>query len=180
MARVTLIEEADHPELSELMARIRGGRGGRLLNLYKLLLHSPALASTWLEHVGAVRWQTQLDGQTRELVIIRIGLLNRVEYVVRAHVPAYALQEGLTLEQCDALAEWQDSPLFSPLHRAALAYTDAMTRDVDVPDEVFTELRGHFTERQIVELTVLIGTYNMHTRVLQALRIDPEPPPGTP
>ena len=50
-----------------------------------------------------------------------------------------------------------------------------MTRDIDVPDAVFAELRKHFNERQIVELTVLIGTYNMHTRVGQALQIDPEP-----
>jgi alkylhydroperoxidase family enzyme len=41
-----------------------------------------------------------------------------------------------------------------------------------VPDPVFEALRPHFNERQIVELTVLAGTYNMHTRMCQALRID--------
>ena len=50
-----------------------------------------------------------------------------------------------------------------------------MTRDVAVPDEVFAALRPHYDERAIVELTVLIGTYNMHNRVMQALAIDPEP-----
>jgi alkylhydroperoxidase family enzyme len=50
-----------------------------------------------------------------------------------------------------------------------------MTREVVVPDDVFDALRPHFSERQIVELTVLTGIYNMHTRVLSALRIDPEP-----
>ena len=50
-----------------------------------------------------------------------------------------------------------------------------MSRDIDVPDAVFDALREHFDERQIVELTVLIGVYNMHTRVGQALQIDPEP-----
>ena len=59
--------------------------------------------------------------------------------------------------------------------RAALAYTDAMTRDIAVPDDVFEALRAHFNERQIVELSVLIGLYNMHTRVFTALGIDPEP-----
>ena len=39
---------------------------------------------------------------------------------------------------------------------------------------VFDELRQHFNERQIVELTVLVGTYNMHTRMCQALKIDPQ------
>jgi len=68
MARISLIEEKDHPELRELIARIRGDRGGRLLNLYEALLHSPAVAMAFLEQVTAVRWKTQLDGQTREIV----------------------------------------------------------------------------------------------------------------
>jgi alkylhydroperoxidase family enzyme len=49
-----------------------------------------------------------------------------------------------------------------------------MTRDVSVPDAVFTDVRKHFNERELVELTVLIGTYNMHNRVMQALAIDLE------
>ena len=176
MARVSLIEERDHPELEKLTAKIRGGRGGRMLNIYRMLLHSPALADKWLEQVSAVRWQTDLDGKIREIVIIRIGLLNRVEYVIKAHVPAFAVREGLTIEQCAALADWPASTLFNDQQRAALAYTDAMTREVQVPDVIFATLRDFFTEKQIVELTVLIGTYNMHTRVLQALEIDAEPP----
>ncbi len=174
MARVSLVDEQNHPELADLIARIRGGRGGRLLNIYRMLLHSPVLAEKWLEQVTAVRWHTGLDGKLREIVIIRIAVLNRVEYVLKAHVPAFALREGLTTEQCGALAQWHASTLFDDGQRAALAYTDAMTRDIQVSDAVHAGLKQHFSERQIVELTVLIGTYNMHTRVLQALEIDPE------
>lgn len=173
MARVSLIEEQEHPELADTIAQLRGGRGGRLLNLYKMLLHSPPVALSWFEHVGAVRWKTELDGQTREIVIVRIGFLNRVDYVVKSHI-GYAAEEGLSKAQFDALADWQQSDLFSPQQRAVLAHTDAMTRDIEVPDAVFDALRRYFSERQIVELTVLIGTYNMHTRVLGALQIDPE------
>jgi 4-carboxymuconolactone decarboxylase len=176
MARVTLIEEEHHPELADLVARIRSGRRGKLLNLYKLLLHSPPLAATWFEHNNAVRWQTQLDGRLREMVIIRVALLNRVEYVLRQHVPALALAEGLTVEECNALADWQTCASFTPRERAALVYADAITRGGDVPDGDFAELRQHFGEREVVELTVLIGTYNMHNRVFKALEIDLEPP----
>jgi AhpD family alkylhydroperoxidase len=178
MARVSLIEEKDHPELAELIAKMRGARRGSLINVYRLLLHSPTLAATWFEHLNAVRWKTQLDGKLRELVIIRIGILNRVDYVVRSHVPKLALAEGLTLEQCDALAAWRDSSLYTEAQRAALAYADAMTQAAAVPDAVHAELVRHFSERQIVELAVLVGTYNMHTRVFAALRIDPEPAQG--
>jgi alkylhydroperoxidase family enzyme len=49
-----------------------------------------------------------------------------------------------------------------------------MCKDVTVPDAVYAEVARHFNERQIVELTVLIGAYNMNTRVLKALEIDPQ------
>jgi 4-carboxymuconolactone decarboxylase len=175
MARISYIDEAQHPELADLIARIRGARRGNLINVYRLLLHSPTLAEGWFANNNAVRWKTDLDGRLRELVIIRVARVNGATYVVKQHVPALAQAEGLTVAECDALADWPPSPLFSPRERAALAYADAITRDVQVPDPVFDELKRHFTERQIVELTVLIGAYNMQTRVLCALRIDPEP-----
>ncbi|HEY2987766.1 MAG TPA: carboxymuconolactone decarboxylase family protein [Candidatus Binatia bacterium] len=175
MARVSLIDGQNHPELSDFIAKVRGARGGRLLNIYRLMLHSPALANGWFELNQAVRYQTELEGQSRELAVMRVAILNGADYILRAHGPNYALKEGLTEAQVDALENWQESPLFSLRQRSLLAYVDAMTRDIDVPDAVFGGLREHFSERQTVELTMLIGAYNMHTRVLRALKIDPEP-----
>lgn len=176
MARVSLVDEHAHPELSELIDRIRGARGGRLLNIYRLLLHSPPLAAAWLEFNSAVRFETDLDGETRELAVMRVAILNGVDYIVRAHAARYAREEGLTPAQLDALPDWPAADLYSAKHRALLAYVDAMTREIEVDDGIFRNVREHYSERQIVELTVLIGAYNMHTRVLKALRIDPEPP----
>jgi 4-carboxymuconolactone decarboxylase len=175
MARVKLLAENNHPELAESIARIKGARGGRLINIYRLMLHSPALANAWFDLNQVARYGTEIDGQSRELAVIRVAILNRVEYVERAHGPAYALKEGLTPEQVAEIADWQSSQLFSGKQRALLAYADAMTRDIDVPDEVFADIRKHFSERQTVELTMLIGAYNMLTRFLQALKVDPEP-----
>ena len=117
---------------------------------------------------------TEIDGQSRELAVIRVATLNDVDYVQRAHGPAYALKEGLTREQVNAVADWQPSPLFSAAQRALFAYTDAMTHQIDVTDGAFNELR-HFSERQIVELTMLIDACNKLTRFLKALRVDPKP-----
>ena len=173
MARVSLIDESNL-ELESQIAAIKGARRGRLINVYKLLLNSPALAESWFVHNNAVRWKTELDGRLREMVIIRIGFLARVPYIIGQHVPALAIPEGLSLEECSALEDWRNSDLFKDRDRAVLAYADSMTRDVQVPDEVFGGLKPFFSPRQIVELTVLIGTYNMHARVMVALQIDPE------
>lgn len=180
MARISYIDEDraggnNDPELDDLIEKIRSGRRGSLINVYKLLLHSPPLAGSWYDHLSQVRWGTQLSGRLREIVIIRIAYLNKVPYVLNQHVPALAEAEGMTAAECEALADWERAGFFSDEERAALAFADAMTRDVAVPDDVFETLRGYFDERRILELAVLIGTYNMHNRVMTALQIDLEP-----
>jgi alkylhydroperoxidase family enzyme len=174
MARVSLIEPEAHPELETVIAKIRSGRRGGVINVYKLLLHTPDVAEAWFDLINTVRWKVDLDGRLREIVIIRVGYLNRAEYVVKQHVPLLSAPEGLTQQECDALADWRASSFFSARERAALAFADASTREVEIPDAVFEELRRHFRERQIVELTVLTGAYNMHTRMCRALQIDPQ------
>jgi len=77
----------------------------------------------------------------------------------------------MTQAQLDALDDWEPSTLFSPVERAVLAYTDAMTRNIQVADEVFDAVREHFAPRQLVELTATIATYNMVSRFLEALQI---------
>src|SRR6516225_9095013 len=157
MARVPLIQEQDHPEFADMIEKFRAGRRGRLINIYRMLLNAPPLAESWFNHSNTVRWKTTLAGRLRQIV------------------PSLALADGLSLEECDALADWRASKLFSASERAVLAYADAMTREITVPDAVFAEVKRHFNDREVVELTVLIGTYNMNARVLQALQLDLEP-----
>lgn len=175
LARVPFIDPADHPALAPLAARISGARRGRLINVYRALLNSPPLAETWFEHLNAVRWKTTLSGRLREIVIIRIGHLGNVPYIIRQHVPRLADAEGLSAAECAALADWRQSAEFDDTERAVLAYTDAVTRDLAADDATFAAVARHFDAAAIVELTVLIGTYNMHARVMNALQLDLEP-----
>jgi alkylhydroperoxidase family enzyme len=62
--------------------------------------------------------------------------------------------------------------------RAALAYVDAVRDGSGVPDEVFAAVRRHYSEREVVELTVLTGVYLMHNRIFTALKVDLEPKKG--
>ena len=56
MARVSLIDPADYPSLHDLAERIRKGRRGNVINVYKVLLHNPAPAESWVKHINTVRW----------------------------------------------------------------------------------------------------------------------------
>jgi alkylhydroperoxidase family enzyme len=174
MARIPYIEEKDHPELAEETAKIKGGRG-TIINIYKLLLHSPPVAMSWLNHSNTIRWGTTLSPRLRELVIIRIASAAHYAYALQQHVPTIALADGVSLPECEALKDWRASTLFNDAERATLAYADAMFAGPEVADEVFDAVRRHYSEREIVELSVLVGTYLMHNRVFRALRVDNEP-----
>ena len=174
MARIPFVDPDAKPELAPLVARLRGQRRGSLINIYRTLLHSPGIAESWFEHINAVRWKTGLDGRLREIVIVRVAHLTGSTYAIKQHVPRLAVPEGLSADECAALADWPAATTFSAAERAALAYTDAVTRDIAVSDATFAELARHFGDDRIVELTVLIGTYNMHARLVRALDIDLE------
>lgn len=175
MARVPYIEEKDHPELAAEIAKIKGGRGN-LINVYKLLLHSPMVCMAWFEHIGAIRWKTKLPPRLREIAIVRIASVAKYSYALQQHVPNIAVPDGVSLEECEALKDWKASKFFSEAERTALAYVDAIVAAPEVPDDVFNAVRKHYSEREVVELTVLAGTYIMHNRVTTALKIDLEPP----
>jgi alkylhydroperoxidase family enzyme len=84
----------------------------------------------------------------------------------------FALADGVSQEQIDALPGWQVSKTFDDRERAVLAYTDSMTRGIRVPDPIFTEVRRHFDDREVVELTATIAGYNLVSRFLVAMQLD--------
>lgn len=168
MARIAYANPED-ADKALLVPRIVAERGS-LLHLYGMLLHSPPVAEGWLALFTAIRHRCVLPGSVRELVIMQIAHLNGAPYEAEQHRPI-ALAEGLTAEQVDALPDWRQSDRFQEREQAALAYCDAMTRDVHVPEDVFTRVRAEFDERLMVELTATIAGYNLVSRFLEALQI---------
>ena len=110
-----------------------------------------------------------------QLVILRIAVLNRAPYEFEAHVP-HAHRAGLADAKIDGTKVGPTASSYDELERVVLAYTDAMTRYVDVPDELFGSLAQHFDVKTLVELTATIAAYNMVSRFLVALRIGMERP----
>lgn len=170
MARIPYPDVNANAEVIALTAQIRKERG-QLHNLYRLLLNSPPVARGWLNLLTAVRQQCKLAGKYREFAILRIAIINKADIEYTSHIP-FALKEGIRREQIDALNDWQNSQVYDAAERAVLAYTDSMTKDVHVPDNVFDPLRPHFDARELTELTVTIATYNLVSRFLEAVQID--------
>lgn len=156
---------------SETAARLADRRGGSLTPLDRLLLHSPPVADGWNSLLGAIRSRTTLSADVRELVICRIAVLNGAAYEWNAHAPL-AVEAGVRGEQLAAVRLGERGAL-SDVQQAAVDYATVMTRDVAVPDEMFDGLRALFDERGLVELTATIGAYNLVSRFLVALALEP-------
>jgi alkylhydroperoxidase family enzyme len=160
------IERADIKPLAGQIAAERG----TVLDLYRMLLHSPPVAAGWLRYLTAIRHECELPGSLRELVIMRIAILNGASYESEQHA-AIALGVGIAQGQLNDLPNWNQSERFSDLERSVLAYTDMLTHHVRVTSEVFEAVRKHCSDRIMVELTATIGAYNMVSRFLEALEI---------
>ena len=163
---------AGAPEDGPTAELLRARRGGTLSELDRLLLHSPPVAEGWNALLGALRARTTLPADLREAVILRIAVLNGAPFEWTAHEPAgrrAGLDDGrlAALRAPDAAAD----PGWTPLQRAALAFTDASTRAVAVPDEVFAAVREQLGDRELVGLVALVGGYAMVSRFLVAFAV---------
>jgi alkylhydroperoxidase family enzyme len=172
MARVEY-PDTEAPEAQQMVEEIRRQRTGRFPHLFHMQLYNPAAADGWLRLGTAVRYKSDLDGPTREMAICLVARLTGAEYEWLAH-SRLALEEGLSRDQLDGILAWQPSRLFDEKQRAVLAFTQALTTTVDVPDATFDALRPHLSPRELVELVTVVSYYNMVSRFLVGLKIDLE------
>lgn len=169
-SRLPPVEPGSRPELAQLERQILQERG-RISTLYRVLLNSAPLAQGWEALFTAIRNRASLPARSRELAILRIAVLNGANYEFDAHVP-HARKAGLPDEAIAALRTGSVSDALVIEDRLVLELTDAMTRDIEVPDALFERVREHFDAERLVELVATIAAYNMVSRFLVALRIE--------
>ncbi|HEX3953442.1 MAG TPA: carboxymuconolactone decarboxylase family protein [Stellaceae bacterium] len=139
------------------------------LDAYKL---APAGMNA-LRAVEAYLHDTSLGAPLIELVKMRASQINGCAYCLDMHSKALR-QGGETEQRIYLLNAWRESPLYTPRERAALAWTEALTRIVETqaPDDTYEELRRHFDDKEIVDLTTLIGMINLWNRLAISLRYE--------
>lgn len=168
---------ADLTEPQAIVAAVRARRGGTLLNLDRMLLHSREMAAGWNAYLGAIRTQLRLSPKLRELAMCVVAVLNRADYEFGHHAPEF-LKAGGTPAQLDALRDPQraqaNDALFDATERAALAVAVEMTLSVNVSDASFEALARALPPRELVEFVGTVATYNMVSRFLVALGVEPE------
>jgi AhpD family alkylhydroperoxidase len=171
--RVALVVPGTRPELAEMEARIQAARG-RISPLYQVLLNSPAVVEGWEAMLTAIRNKTSISPRHRELVILRVAMLNEAAYEFDAHIP-HALKAGVSEQAIEVLRKDGAGPVtgtgLEDIDLQVLALTDTMTRDIKVPDALFNKLEAQFGPSGMVELTATVAAYNMVSRFLVAMHI---------
>ena len=114
----------------------------------------------------------KISPRLRELGQLRAGYARGSRFVFSQHCKA-ARAVGLSEEQVEAIPGWSVATCFSPIERAVLAYTDCLVlQGGRVPDGVFDALRAGLDDVEILELTYVTCTYDMHATMSRALRLE--------
>lgn len=170
---------ADITEPKEIVDALRSRRGGGLLHLDRMLLHSPPFAKGWTALFTEIKAGSVLRPKLRELAACVVSQLNGADYGLQQHAPQFLLAGG-TPQQVEALrtpdVTGHDESLFDAAERATIRVAVEMTRNVCVSDAAFAALREALpSDRHVVELTMVIATFNMVSRFLVTLQVEMEP-----
>ncbi|WP_027552003.1 carboxymuconolactone decarboxylase family protein [Bradyrhizobium sp. Cp5.3] len=127
-----------------------------------------------LKALVAVDTQIKASGLEQsliELVKTRASQINGCAYCIAVHTDD-ARKRGETEQRLYLLNAWRESPLYTDRERAALAWTEAVTliSETHAPDDVYEQVRAHFSEEETVNLTMLIGTINAWNRIAISFR----------
>ena len=182
MARVRMIKpEEANADTREVYGEVRK-QWGRISNFSQVLAHQPAALAGWMLPNAAIRLDNVKSDpdyvKVQQLVIIKTSALNRSAYCMSHNVPL-GRKIGLTEAQIKATqgGDYMCSPDLDDRQKAAIRWAEAVTlltaRD---DDDAFAAMRRHFTEKQIVELTVFCGMWNYSNRLCEALHVDLERP----
>ena len=167
--RINPVVPGSNPKLAEIEKRIVEERG-RISPLYQTLLNAPEIAQGWEALLTAIRNRNSLSPAIREMIILRVAILNRADYEFDSHEP-HAIKAGVSPEKITAIRQAKLPDIFDEQESLILSLTDVMTKEIQVSDELFDRIKPFFNDTQRLELVATIAAYNMVSRLLNALHV---------
>jgi uncharacterized peroxidase-related enzyme len=163
------------PDISTHFDTIFAQRGN-VPNMFRVMAHRPEIFATMQAHFAAVLNTGTVPLKLKELIIVRTSQVNATPYCLASHTKL-AKGLGWSDDQLDHLADWSTRADFTPAEKAALRLAETVTRDAHaVSDEQYAELRGFYSEGEVVELLCAIGLFNYFNRFNNALQMEPTKP----
>ncbi|KAJ7628881.1 AhpD-like protein [Roridomyces roridus] len=168
------------PGTNAIADAIRAQKNGTLLDLDGVTLNAPLFAQASNGLVSVIRRNNTIPPAMRELIILRVVTLNSASYMWLQHEPV-TREVGLTTEQLRAIR--LAPPFFASKGvnltstlghdlEAAMIFTDWITLNVHVPDDVFDAMRPILNDEQLVEGSMTAAEYNSGSRWIVTMNVD--------
>jgi AhpD family alkylhydroperoxidase len=169
-ARVTLLErEAVTPEVAQMYDALLAQRGV-VPNMFKVLAHNPGIAQGVAGFLKPLLSDGALTGWYKELVAVRISILNESEYAIRAH-SASAKLKGANDAQIAGVKNFEKGP-YSEKEKFGFRLADRLHRGgQQVDDNFYNDLRKEFGEKEVIELFLTAAAFEMFPRFIDGLHI---------
>src|SRR5260370_23557499 len=153
MPRLRYIDEAEKTERDRKMIESAQRTGAPDPRVVSIMLRNPKAGAAWVEYWNTLLYHGVLPHKLKEMCRIKISVAHQCGYcsTVRSHV---AKAEGLTEDLVSQLFDYESSKHFSEREKAALRYADAFKKGQHAidSDDIFAELRKHFSDQEIIEL----------------------------
>ena len=175
MARVRNILPSElPPDLADIYQRFASAYGP-FRNQVAVIAHVPAALRHLMAMLMELREAATLPKRSLELAILVVSKLNECDYCVVHHSP-FLIPEGITAAGIDRLLDYRDHPELTEIDKLVVEYSIATWTDPHkLRDGLFQRLAAHFTEAQIVELTLRLTLCGFFNKFNDALQIDEEP-----
>jgi alkylhydroperoxidase family enzyme len=161
--------------VNHTLARIAGiPLGAGPPNIFTTLGRHRRLFRRWLLFAGALMPGGLLARADTEVVILRVAHNARSEYEWLHH-ERLALEAGLTGEEIARVRTGPEDGGWTPRQRTLLRAVDELHGERTISDEVWTDLRSHLSDEELIELCMLVGHYEMLAMTLNALAVQPDP-----
>lgn len=175
MARVPYLEKEQVKDPVVLRAyEAMEQKRGKVTHIYKALAHCPHILQVTGPFVVSVQNPDEIDARLKEKIMSKVSITNECAYCTYAH-RGISRKIGINDEEFNELKDLGSARHLSPAEKVALRYAEYLTLHPEgVPDELFEDLKRHYTDSQIVEITALAALYNLINRANAALSLDLE------
>src|SRR5437764_8928800 len=175
MARVRNIPSSELPsDVAAIYERFAGAYGP-FRNQVAVFAHVPAALRHLMSMLLELREAATLPKRVLELAIVTVSKLNECDYCVAHHTP-FLVVEGITPAGVDRILHYRDHPEFDDRDKLVVEYAiAAWERPNRISDALLARLQEHFSEAQLVELTLRITLCGFFNKFNEALGIEEEP-----
>jgi alkylhydroperoxidase family enzyme len=167
-------------ECKEILKRLPGdalkGKNSPV-NLLGILMYNQGTLGPFLDYWVTSKKKMGLSVREQELVILRMALHYKCNYVWKHHVPV-AIEFGVTAGELESVREYPLPDGFNPREEALLVMTDYMIRDRNLSDEIYNRYAPKLKDSELVDLVSLISQYVLFTLMNNVFRVEVEPSLG--